>query len=107
MQGFAVQPTTAIFNRLTRRHARWMELLQEYDFHFKYKQGIDHIVPDALSRRPGHRYPDLMELFVSFDVRDQLVQDYIKDPRLGPIYKDCQEGKVDNGYSTAYNTLFD
>jgi hypothetical protein len=28
-----------------------MELLQEYDFDFKYKRGVDNIVPDALSRR--------------------------------------------------------
>lgn len=36
--------------KFTRRQARWMELLQEYDFDFKYKRGADNTVPDALSR---------------------------------------------------------
>jgi len=27
--------------KLTRRQARWMELLQEYYFDFKYKRGVD------------------------------------------------------------------
>jgi hypothetical protein len=36
--------------KLTRRQAYWMELLQEYDFNFKYKRGADNIIPNALSR---------------------------------------------------------
>ncbi|GJJ67909.1 hypothetical protein EMPS_00255 [Entomortierella parvispora] len=98
LRHFPTQP------KLTRRQARWMELLQEYDFDFKYKRGVDNIVPDALSRRPDYREPDPVELYnlsvsLSPDVRDQLVQDYNDDPRLGPIYKDCLDGKVANGYS--------
>ncbi|GJJ76346.1 hypothetical protein EMPS_08705 [Entomortierella parvispora] len=97
--------------KLTRRQARWMELLQEYDFDFKYKRGVDNIVPDALSRRPDYREPDPVELYnlsvsLSPDVRDQLVQDYNDDPRLGPIYKDCLDGKVANGYSFQNNLLY-
>ena len=52
LRHFPTQP------KLTRRQARWMELLQEYDFDFKYKRGADNIVPDALSRRPDHLEPD-------------------------------------------------
>src|SRR5690242_10292704 len=47
-------PTQA---KLTRRQARWTELLQEYDFDFKYKRGAENIVPYALSRRQDHREP--------------------------------------------------
>jgi hypothetical protein len=49
LRHFPTQP------KLTRRQGRWMELLQEYDFEFKYKRGADNIVPDALSRRPDHQ----------------------------------------------------
>ncbi|GJJ74408.1 hypothetical protein EMPS_06766 [Entomortierella parvispora] len=105
LRHFPTQP------KLTRRQARWMELLQEYDFDFKYKRGVDNIVPDALSRRPDYREPDPVELYnlsvsLSPDVRDQLVQDYNDDPRLGPIYKDCLDGKVANGYSFQNNLLY-
>jgi len=88
-----------------------MELLQEYDFEFKYKRGVDNIVPDALSRRPDYRTSDPVELHnislsLASAVRDQLAQDYIDDPRLGPIYKDCLEGKIANGYSFENNLLY-
>jgi len=48
LRHFPTQP------KLTRRQARWMELLQEYDFDFKYKRGVDNIVPHAL---PPTRLP--------------------------------------------------
>jgi hypothetical protein len=105
LRHFPTQP------KLTRRQARWMELLQEYDFDFKYKRGVDNIVPDALSRRPDYRDLDPVELHnlsvsLSPDVRDQLVQDYNNDPRLGPIYKDCLDGKIANGYLFQNNLLY-
>ena len=105
LRHFPTQP------KLTRRQARWMELLQEYDFEFKYKRGVDNIVPDALSRRPDYRTSDPVELHnislsLASAVRDQLAQDYIDDPRLGPIYKDCLEGKIANGYSFENNLLY-
>jgi transposase InsO family protein len=37
---------------LSRRQARWMELLQEYEFKIVYRPGKDNPVADALSRRP-------------------------------------------------------
>ena len=36
---------------LTRRQARWAELLAEYDFNIKYRPGKQALKPDALSRR--------------------------------------------------------
>jgi hypothetical protein len=37
------------------RHHRWEEQLQLFDIQMEYRQGREHIVPDALSCRPDHR----------------------------------------------------
>ena len=105
LRHFPTQP------KLTRRQARWMELLQEYDFDFRYKRGVDNIVPDALSRRPDHRDLDPValnniSLALATDIKDQLTKDYNDDPRLGPIYNDCLEGKIAKGYSLDNDLLY-
>ena len=97
LRHFPTQP------KLTRRQARWMELLQEYDFDFKYKRGSDNIVPDALSRRPDHQEPpqvNLHSLDIMLDpgLRQRLVDSYADDPQLGPIYKSCLEGSTPPRY---------
>jgi hypothetical protein len=43
--------------QLSRRQARWLETLQEYDFKIEHKPGHTNDVPDALSRRPDYRTP--------------------------------------------------
>ena len=92
LQHFPTQPN------LTRRQARWMELLQEYDFTFKYKPGKDNVVPDALSRRPDHKEPapepcQIHSLDINLDpgVRQCLVEGYPKDPVLGPLHENCRQ----------------
>jgi hypothetical protein len=40
---------------LTRRQARWAEIVSSYDLHIKYRPGKAATVPDALSRRVDHR----------------------------------------------------
>lgn len=88
LQHFPTQP------KLTRRQARWMELLQEYNFTFKYKKGSDNVVPDALSRRPDHRDIELNQLTVHLDsrLRQRLIDGYLEDTRLKPIYESCLQG---------------
>ena len=44
--------------QLSRRQARWMETLQEYDFTIEHRPGPTNVVADALSRRPDHRPSD-------------------------------------------------
>ena len=45
---------------LSRRQARWMEFLSQYDAHFVYVRGERNSVADALSRRPLDDIPSLM-----------------------------------------------
>lgn len=92
LQHFPTQPN------LTRRQARWMELMQEYDFVFKYKPGKDNIVPDALSRRPDHKVSDptpcqINSMNISLDpgIRQRLIECYPVDPVLSSLYESCRQ----------------
>lgn len=107
LRHFPTQP------KLTRRQARWMELLQEYDFDFKYKRGAENIVPDALSRRPDHRDPsppplsvNALDLQADTGLRQRLIEGYQHDPRLGPIYQSCLRGKSPPLYSLHDDLLY-
>jgi RNase H-like domain found in reverse transcriptase/Reverse transcriptase (RNA-dependent DNA polymerase)/Integrase zinc binding domain/Chromo (CHRromatin Organisation MOdifier) domain/Retroviral aspartyl protease len=106
LRHFPTQP------KLTRRQARWMELLQEYDFDFKYKKGSDNIVPDALSRRPDHQEPDPpeqtvnnVEITLDQGLRQRLIDSYEQDSQLGPIYESCLQGSCPPRYSLVDNLL--
>jgi hypothetical protein len=37
--------------KLNRRHAKWVEFIENFPYAIKYKQGKEKIVADALSRR--------------------------------------------------------
>ena len=37
--------------KLNRRHAKWVEFIENFPYVIKYKQGKENIVADALSRR--------------------------------------------------------
>jgi hypothetical protein len=39
--------------KLNIRQRRWLELMADYDVELQYHPGKAHVVPDALSRRPG------------------------------------------------------
>jgi len=99
LQHFPTQP------KLTRRQARWMELLQEYNFTFKYKKGSDNIVPDALSRRPDHREINTLSVQLDPRLRQRLIDGYQEDPRLKPIYESCLQGSPPSNYSLADGVL--
>ena len=45
---------------LSRRQARWVERLAEYDFDIVYAAGKSNRAADALSRRPDHRTTDVI-----------------------------------------------
>ena len=105
LRHFPTQP------KLTRRQARWMELLQEYNFEFKYKRGVDNVVSDALSRRPDHQEPspvvvNSMDIQIDPDIKKRLIESYQHDPKLDPIYKLCQEGNPPPRFSLNKGLLY-
>lgn len=107
LQHFPTQPN------LTRRQARWMELLQEYDFTFKYKPGKDNVVPDALSRRPDHKVQDptgeqinSMDIRVDPGLRQRLIKGYPYDSVLGPLYESCREASPGDRHFIADGLLW-
>jgi len=68
--------------KLSRRQARWMEILQSYDFKIQYRPGIVNVVADALSRMPESNATSTV-LQVS---KDLVRQGYPLDDYFGPIY---------------------
>lgn len=98
LQHFPTQPN------LTRRQARWMEWLQEYDFVFKYKRGKDNTVPDALSRRPDHKEEDdpgkqinSISVEIASDIRQRLKEGYAKDPKMASLFDHASQSNPPNG----------
>ena len=76
---------------LSRRQARWMTTLSEYNYTIVYRKGHLNVVPDALSRRPDY---ELSMLDVSGNVSQVNVaipglskEAYLADKYFGPIYK--------------------
>ena len=99
--------------KLTRRQARWMELLQEYDFDFKYKQGKDNVVPDALSRRPDYQDSpqapmsiNSLEIQSTPEFKQRLIDGYKDDPCLAPIYERCLQEDPPSLYSVHDKLLY-
>jgi len=52
--------------KLNKRHARWVEFIEQFPYMIKHKQGKANIMVDALSRR--HTLVSMLETkFLSFD----------------------------------------
>nr|GEY26826.1 RNA-directed DNA polymerase [Tanacetum cinerariifolium] len=71
--------------KLKPRHAKWVELLQEFSFVIRYKAGSSNTVSDAFSRR--HSLLTSIRLQVhGFDAFQHL---YIDDPDFSSAWKGC------------------
>src|SRR3954470_10192479 len=66
-------------DKLNRRQARWVELLQAYHFNILYKPGKTNVVADALSQRP-----DLMNIQLLPDPKwmETMKKGYTADPEI-------------------------
>ena len=82
---------------LTRREARWVELLADYDFTCHHQSGKTNVA-DALSRRPDYDC-QINALEYSLDVNSELAQSisagYVNDPDLSPVIQRLNTSRED------------
>jgi len=75
-------------SKLNKRHAKWVEFIEQFPYVFKHKQGKTNVVADALSRR--------FTLLNVFDVQylgfDQIKEIYKHDLDFSLIYQECSKG---------------
>ena len=69
---------------LSRRQARWLEVLAEFDLHIVYRMGSQHIVADALSRRPDLCVAGISSVHPTFLTNFGVA--YKDDPDFGTIF---------------------
>ena len=60
--------------QLTRRQARWAELLSEYNFQVTYRSGLSNVRADAMSRRPDHASPSEPQNLLRIISPEQVVE---------------------------------
>ena len=95
------------------QQARWLEVMEEYDFEIEHRPGKKHANADALSRRPCRQCSVDEESTIRVDVCNipvenpdedmsdpekffqpkQLEQDYAKDPQLSTFHEMFEQGK--------------
>ncbi|XP_057518435.1 uncharacterized protein LOC130799350 [Amaranthus tricolor] len=80
---------------LNMRQHRWLELMIDYDLEFKYHEGRENLVADALSRKSNHSLSAL-------DGVEELHQDFArlnlevdKDPKLLKLKEQAREEKAE------------
>jgi hypothetical protein len=87
--------------KLSPRHARWVEFLQSFHFSSKYKDGKSNVVADALSRR----YALLTTLETRLLGFEMLKNYYEEDVDFGEIFSKCRGGSFEE-YSLQEGFLF-
>jgi hypothetical protein len=77
---------------LSKRQARWVEKLQQYDMEVEYRAGSSNVVADALSRRPDKTLNVVSSVSTSQDLQDA-VRDALKtDPTYQKTLQDISQG---------------
>nr|KYP32246.1 hypothetical protein KK1_047114 [Cajanus cajan] len=87
--------------KLNKRHAKWVEYLEQFPYVIKYKKGSTNVVTDALSRR----YVLLNILGSQILGFDDIKELYEKDPDFANCYSLCIQ-KLYQGYYISKGFLF-
>lgn len=77
---------------LSKRQARWLEKLQQYDVEIEYRAGHSNIVADALSRRPDATLNAVTSASCSQDLLNAVQEALKTDPYYTKILQDVSQG---------------
>ncbi|XP_052725950.1 uncharacterized protein LOC128194403 [Vigna angularis] len=80
--------------KLNKRHAKWIEYLEQFQYVIKHKKGSTNVVADALSRRHA-LLVTLGSQILGFDDIKQL---YESDPTFASTYASCLKKPLDGFY---------
>ena len=87
--------------KLNKRHAKWVEFLEQFPYVIKHKKGKGNIVADALSRR--HALLSMLETkLIGLECLKSM---YGNDETFGEIFKNCEKFS-ENGFFRHEGFLF-
>jgi len=73
-------------HKLNKRHAKWVEFLEQFQYVIKYNKGKSNIMVDALSRKQL-LISTLGAQILGFD---NIIELYSQDPKFSSIYTKSQ-----------------
>jgi len=71
---------------MTARQQRWMVCLDQFDLEIRYKPGREHVVADALSRRP-----EIQALQFSYQAFEDDILKKLEAATIGDEYSSCPQ----------------
>jgi hypothetical protein len=88
--------------KLNKRHAKWVEFIENFPYIIKHKKGKDNVIADALSRCYT-MLPQLDHKFFGLESRKEL---YATDFDFKDAYENCREGGTWNKYVMCDGLLY-
>ena len=81
-------------DKLSKRHAKWVEFIESFPYIIKYKKGKKNVVADALSRR----YALISKLDAKLLEFEYIKDFYPNDHDFANVYGTCEKGGFDKLY---------
>ncbi|XP_052736727.1 uncharacterized protein LOC128197915, partial [Vigna angularis] len=88
-------------HKLQKRHAKWLEFIEQFTYVIKYKKGKSNVVADALSRKINL----LATLGAQILGFNNILELYSQDPDFAHIYEECLN-KPQGGFYVKEGYLF-